>query len=132
MAAGSTVTIYSDGNAKFEASVWTNHTHSGDTWQHILTFLDFRGLELFSSPTLYGPNHMNDGNPPPHYKWGPVWFKFDPANSMLLPKRRPAVGAERKAPTNFTRTTTRLRSARDTRRSSASAALASAGASPTL
>jgi hypothetical protein len=27
MQTGSTLTLYSDGNAIFEATVWTNHTH---------------------------------------------------------------------------------------------------------
>jgi hypothetical protein len=55
------------------------NTHSGDTWLESISVQDFRGLELFTSPNLNGPNHMNDGNPPPHYPFGPIFFNYDPS-----------------------------------------------------
>src|SRR5471030_4967 len=38
MAAGGTLDVFSDGHAAFTATVWTNHTHSGDTWHHHVFF----------------------------------------------------------------------------------------------
>ena len=76
MQAGSTLILYSDGVGKFEAVVWTNHTHSGDQWTHIIDVKDFWGLTLFTCPRWIGPR-MDDGNPPPHYAFGPVFFNYD-------------------------------------------------------
>jgi hypothetical protein len=59
MQAGGTLDIYSDGRAVFNATVWTNHTHSGDTWQHHIYFTNAAGAVIFQI-TLDGPNHMND------------------------------------------------------------------------
>jgi|GEM_PF-6826481 hypothetical protein len=75
LADGSTVTIWADGNIEFSGTVWTNHTHSGDQWHHIITFLDSRGLTLFTM-RFEGPDHMNDDGT--HYNFGPSWQKFDP------------------------------------------------------
>lgn len=76
MQAGSTLTIDEYGHAYFRAVVWTTHTHSGDTWQHSLIFLNQAKQYIFVAATK-GPNHMNDGDPPPHYNF--VWdFAFSP------------------------------------------------------
>jgi len=80
MQAGSTLLLYSDGVGKFQATVWTNHTHSGDQWTHIIDVLDFRGLTLFTCPRWVSDPHMTDGNPPPHYPIGPVFFNYDATN----------------------------------------------------
>lgn len=72
---GSTVTIWADGNIKFSGTVWTNHTHSGDQWHHIITFQDYRGLTIFTIK-FEGPSHMNDDGT--RYAFGPFWQKFDP------------------------------------------------------
>jgi len=59
MQAGGKLDIFSDGHAEFRATVWTNHTHSGDTWHHHVYFKDAAGAVIFQI-TLEGPNHMND------------------------------------------------------------------------
>lgn len=59
MQAGSVLTLYSDNHATFQAVVWTNHTHSGDTWRHTINILNAGGGVVFSI-TLNGPDHMND------------------------------------------------------------------------
>jgi len=59
IAAGSKLDVFSDGHAEFRATVWTNHTHSGDTWHHHLFFKNAAGGVIFRID-LEGPNHMND------------------------------------------------------------------------
>jgi hypothetical protein len=71
---GSTVTVWADGNIKFSGVVWTNHTHSGDQWHHVITFQDYRGITLFSV-RFDGPGHMNDDGS--RYNFGPAWQKYD-------------------------------------------------------
>lgn len=72
---GSTVTVWADGNIKFTGVVWTNHTHSGDQWHHVITFQDYRGITLFSI-RFDGPGHMNDDGS--RYNFGPAWQRYDP------------------------------------------------------
>jgi hypothetical protein len=59
MQAGGKLDIFPDGHAEFRATVWTNHTHSGDTWHHHVYFKDAAGAVIFQI-VLDGPNHMND------------------------------------------------------------------------
>jgi len=59
IAAGNTLDVFSDGHAEFRATVWTNHTHSGDTWHHHVFFKNAAGAIIFKID-LEGPNHMND------------------------------------------------------------------------
>ena len=68
MEAGSRLTIYDDGVAKFEATTYTNSTHSGDVWHHLMYVTDDRDQLLFWVGFFDGPR-MNDGNPPPKYNW---------------------------------------------------------------
>lgn len=57
--AGGTLDVYPDGHAEFHATVWTNHTHSGDTWHHHIYFNDAAGVVIFQV-SFDGPGHMND------------------------------------------------------------------------
>ena len=75
---GSQLTLYSDGLGKFNATTYTNHTHSGDCWHHLMFVTDSRDQFLFWAGFFDGPDHMNDGNPPPRYSWERQ-FRFDPA-----------------------------------------------------
>lgn len=59
IAAGNKLDVFSDGHAEFRATVWTNHTHSGDTWHHHMFFKNAAGAVIFRID-LEGPNHMND------------------------------------------------------------------------
>ena len=76
MQAGSTLNIYSNGLWEFTAVVWTNHTHSGDTWEHSINVFDSNHNILWGTGPLDGPNHMNDDGT--HYPFGPVRGTFDP------------------------------------------------------
>jgi hypothetical protein len=63
-----TVLLISDGRGKFTCTTWTDHTHSGDTWQAAFTAQDQFQLGLFNFGTFDSPR-MNDGNPSPRYNW---------------------------------------------------------------
>jgi hypothetical protein len=71
---GASITFYPNGTGVFRSTVWTNHTHSGDTWHHTITVIDGNSSVLF---TLYwdGPNHMNDDGSRYPFERS---FSFDP------------------------------------------------------
>lgn len=60
--------LQADGKAHFSCVTWTDKTHSGDYWHVGFEFLDSSGVKLFSSPVHIGPR-MDDGIPPPKYRW---------------------------------------------------------------
>lgn len=68
MEAGSHLTYYPDGRSYFDAVVYTNHTHSGDTWHHLMWVADSADNFLMWFGFIDGPR-MDDGNPPPKYPW---------------------------------------------------------------
>lgn len=74
LAAGSSVTVYADGNVQFTGVVWTNHTSSGDIWHHTITFQDYRGITLFSL-RFEGPGRMYANGA--HWNFGPVWQRYN-------------------------------------------------------
>lgn len=74
MQAGGTLDVYPDGHAEFHATVWTNHTHSGDTWHHHIYFNNAAGAVIFQV-SFDGPGHMNDDGT--HYAFNSV-FRFPP------------------------------------------------------
>jgi Family of unknown function (DUF6294) len=70
-----TITFNSDGTGNFNCTVWTHHTHTGDTWHSDFAVKDAAGTVLFGFH-LDGPNHMNDDGT--HYPWN-ANFGFDAA-----------------------------------------------------
>lgn len=67
--------LRSDGTARFDAVTWTWTTHSGDYWHTGLPLTDSSGVVLHNEPYHQGPR-MDDGSPPPRYRWG-FDFTFD-------------------------------------------------------
>ena len=51
-----TLMFRSDGNGTFDATVWTDHTHSGDIWHSYFTVYDNDNLLLFSTSQMDSPN----------------------------------------------------------------------------
>lgn len=76
MNAGSKLTLYSNGTARFDCQTLCFHTHSGDTWHHFLSIYDINNNSLFTGGYFDSPR-MDDGNPPPVYTWSAA-FTFDP------------------------------------------------------
>ena len=71
------LTFYSNGTGSWFCTTWTDHTHSGDTWQSSFQILTSGGAGLFNLGAFKSPR-MDDGNPPPRYNWGNP-FSFNPA-----------------------------------------------------
>jgi len=76
MNAGSKLTLYSNGTARFDCQTLCFKTHSGDVWHHFLSVYDANNKALFSGGYFDSPR-MDDGNPPPVYTWSAA-FTFDP------------------------------------------------------
>ena len=78
MTAGSTLTIYPDGTARFDAVTYTKFTHTKDRWHIALDGNDRNGTQLFLLGPTSGPE-MDDGNggPPPQYTWHGYTFTYD-------------------------------------------------------
>jgi hypothetical protein len=74
MIPGSKLVLRADGTGEFTATTYTNRTHSGDIWHHVIEVTDARNTRLF----LLGPYdspRMDDGSPPPLYPWRvPIHF----------------------------------------------------------
>jgi hypothetical protein len=78
MVPGAQLVLRPDGTGDFSATTYTNSTHSGDVWHHVIEVTDADGRRLF----LLGPYdspRMNDGSPPPLYRWHKT-FTFSKAD----------------------------------------------------
>jgi hypothetical protein len=80
MADGSSITFNPNGTGVFRSVVWTNHTHSGDTWHHAISVKDANGSVLFNL-NWDGPNHMNDDGSRYPFERS---FNFDPQFFYLI------------------------------------------------
>jgi hypothetical protein len=88
MQGGNTVEIFPDGRAVFTSTVWTTHTHSGDTWHHHIYFYNTVGVVIFQV-SFDGPNHMNDDGT--HY---PFVREFNFPANIYLAINTVSMGAE--------------------------------------
>ena len=68
--------FHSDGTGTFHCATKTYHTHSGDVWHASFSVKGSNGAVLFSTATFNSPR-MNDGNPPPVYRWT-AQFAYEP------------------------------------------------------
>lgn len=74
-AAGNLLGFNSLGKGSWTCTTWTNHTHSGDKGHIEFWVYTSTGNLLFHLGEFDGPR-MDDGNPPPHYRWQNL-FEFD-------------------------------------------------------
>jgi Family of unknown function (DUF6294) len=71
-----TLIFHSDGTGSWSCTTLTYHTHSGDIWHASFNIYGANGAFLFNLGTYNSPR-MDDGNPPPVYRWG-IPFSFNP------------------------------------------------------